>query len=276
MLAYARISLIKIFFRRRFMKRISRIISCLVFSSVLLAGAALLSSCDTDDDDDSSSSSSSTSSSTTSTTKATVGVPVITSVTQASGSNKITISWTCENATSDTRFEISYGTSSSSVKTSLNSYVKGTSYTTLFAKASGTYYFTVKVASLSSTTPSAAKSLVFTRRIVAPSTVTATNGYTLFGSTGDGVSVEWEDTGVPYYDVYYGTTNNSSSATYWKTVDIAKASAMAAGLSGNISLTSGTTYYFWVKAADSNYSASGRTTSGFSPVASVTYTASSN
>ena len=131
---------------------------------------------------------------------------------------------------------------------------------------SGTYYFWVKAApsSYSTSTASSAfsevsNSVSFTHDLPVP-----TNLQVYRGAEGNAIFLRWTSTKAPYYHIYSNTENNSETATLytsnWDSESIIIYDSW---------LTTGTTYYFWVKSADT--SSIDSPTSGFSNVASLTW-----
>nr|MCR4631574.1 hypothetical protein [Treponema sp.] len=130
----------------------------------------------------------------------------------------------------------------------------------------GTYYFWVKAAPshyLLSTTSSAfskvSNSVSFTHQdLPVPTDLRAS-----LPIEANSIILDWTSTKAPYYHLYMNTENNSETATLYSSYSSNYAVVLAS------KLTSGTTYYFWVKSADT--SSSDSLTSGFSNVASYTW-----
>ena len=141
--------------------------------------------------------------------------------------------------------------------------------TTVKLSSSGTYYFWVKSASsyhsdsqATSSDFSEGQSLTFSvETLTAPENLAVT----LSGTTKNTVDLTWDSVeGIKYYWIYYSTTNDSSTATYY--------GYEYSDTKTTVTLLKSGAYYFWVKSASSYHSDSQATSSDFSTVQSIVFT----
>jgi hypothetical protein len=159
------------------------------------------------------------------------GMPVITS----GAANQMTVSWTA--VTGATAYEVWYNTvNDTSSATKLGIDIIGTTCNISGLTSSTTYYVWLKAKNAAGTSgfsPSGSQTVI--PDIPVPFVTTGTNQLT----------VTWTAVlGATAYEVWYGTSGNSSSATKFGN-DIIGTTCMITGLAG------GTNYYVWVKAKNS-------------------------
>ena len=139
---------------------------------------------------------------------------------------------------------------------------------------SGTYYFWVKSAdSYYSSYGNNSECSDFSnmsqfnfthKELSAPLNLKATK----YDYSSKGIQLEWDSANARYYHIYWATENDSAKAKYLDSTSLNK-DVISEEYND---LKTGTTYYFWVKSADSYYSSSGNNScSTFSEPVSFTY-----
>ncbi|MCK9169077.1 MAG: fibronectin type III domain-containing protein [Treponema sp.] len=164
------------------------------------------------------------------------------SITLVQNDNSATLSWSA--VTGCTGYKVYIGTTSDPDQAVLSqTLIDGTTTAVVSAENSGIKYYVWVTAFLTQndlTYESAfGDPLTFYQPLPATEMITTTGA-----KTESSIDLSWlAVTGASKYAVYYGTTNN--------TADAVKFSAATADLSLTVTgLTSGTTYYFWVRAVD--------------------------
>ena len=193
--------------------------------------------------------------------------------------NTVTLTWDAINCDKDHCYWIYCSTKNdtSSLKEpngEICSYsIDGIGFYDVSLSESGTYYFWVKAApsNYSVSTASSAFSKVSNSVSFTHQDLPVPTGFKV-SAEGDRIELYWNSTKAPYYHIYINTENNSETATLYKSdIESINTDNTIEGINfiRHTTLTSGTTYYFWVKSADT--SSSDSPTSGFSNVASCTY-----
>lgn len=184
-------------------------------------------------------------------------VPTNVNATDGTYTDRVYISWT---GTTGAYYQVYRNTANStSGATALNTtWTSATNYNDYSAVAGTTYYYWVKAASSASGTGATAYSTSntgFSANSSGGTGTTPNNASASDGAYSDRVRITWGGNGVNYFMVYRNSTNNSATATPLFTTWI---SSM---FYDDMTVTPGTTYYYWVKAATS---ASGTGASAFS------------
>jgi len=182
----------------------------------------------------------------------TVTVPTAVSATDGLYTDKVIITW---SGTSGNYFRVYRNTSNSSgTASALGTWQSGLSYEDLNATPNQTYYYWVRAASNNSGSNISSYSASNSGwrkpvTVTKPLSVAASDGtYT------DKITITWSGSAGNYFRVYRKISNNSSNAT-------ALGSWLTSTSFNDLTATSGTTYYYWVRAASNN---SGANISNFS------------
>ena len=191
-----------------------------------------------------------------------------------STSTKNTIDLTWDSVDGINYYWVYYGTENDSSKAKCKTYVYNNKKESITLSESGNYYFWVKSATsyysssnsnnATSSDFSSSTSFEFTHvELSAPTNLKAEK---CNSTSYQGIKLSWDSAQATWYHIYWATENDSSKAKVLNIVASRNSYTVFANL---YALTSGTTYYFWVKSSD-DYNSTDYI-SDFSEVVSLTY-----